>query len=142
MGVRMIRFLLLALLVFSTAPARAEGALAIGVTEDLAKGFSAGWGANYPTTKDAEAAALKRCLEEPTAPPDIRKLCRIVETFRNRCVSIALDPKDGETGTGWAVGATREEADRDALAQCRRTANPNRLDACQVSTRGCDGSAK
>jgi hypothetical protein len=141
MGVWMIRFVLLTVLLFSAAPARGEGALAIGITEDLARGFSAGWGANYATSKEAEEMALKRCLEEPNAPDDIKKRCRIVETFRNRCVSIAIDPMDGETGTGWAIAVTSADADREALAECRKTAGRNRQNACQVTTRGCDGSA-
>jgi hypothetical protein len=142
MGDRMIRFVFAAALLFSITPAHAEGALAIGITNDYSQGFAAGWGTNYANAKAAEDAALKRCQDEPSAPENIRKLCKIVEGFRNRCVSIAIDPKDGETGTGWAVGATRDEAEREALARCRQTANRDRLDACRVSTGGCDGSAK
>jgi hypothetical protein len=142
MGVRMIRLVLVASLLLSITPAHAEGALAIGITNDYSQGFAAGWGTNYPNTKAAEDAALQRCREEPSAPESIRKICKIIETFSNRCVSIAIDPKDGETGTGWSVGATRADADREALAKCRQTANRNRVDACRVLTGGCDGNAK
>jgi hypothetical protein len=136
-------FLICAALLASTIFARAEGALAIGIIpSDYAKGVSAGWAANYATQKEAEDMAMKRCLEEPNAPDEIRKLCKLVDSFRNRCVSVAIDPQDGETGTGWAIAPSSEEADREALTQCRKTAGAKRQQACQVSTRGCDGSAK
>jgi hypothetical protein len=138
----MIRFLFLAAFLLAASPAQAEGALAIGATNDFSQGFAAGWGTNYGTRKEAEDAALKRCFDEPTAPPEIRKLCKIIETFNNRCVSIAIDPMDGETGTGWAVAASRDEAEREALSRCRQTASSSRRDFCKVATGGCDGSAK
>lgn len=136
-------FLLVAVLLLSAVPARAEGALAIGIIPgDYAKGVSAGWATGYGSQKEAEDTALKRCLEEPNAPAEIRKLCRLVDSFRNRCVSVAIDPQDGETGTGWAIASTSEEADQEALSLCRKSAGANRQQACQVSTRGCDGTAK
>lgn len=130
------------LFVFSAHGVRAEGALAIGMTADLRKGFSVGWSADFQDVAEARADVLKRCRAQEAAPQEIRDLCRVFETFRDQCVSIALDPKDGETGTGWSVADTREIAEREALAACRNTASRNRQKECRILTGGCDGKAK
>ncbi|MCW5679713.1 MAG: DUF4189 domain-containing protein [Xanthobacteraceae bacterium] len=123
--------------------ARAEGALALGlIKEDLSRGFAAGWGTNYPTAERASSEALTRCQNEQTAPPNIRALCRIIGTFRDQCVSIAIDPEAGETGTGWAIAPTRSDADAQALADCRKTAGQGREQYCRIATGGCDGNAR
>lgn len=34
-----------------------------------------------------------------------KKECKVVAEFRDKCVAIADDPKDGTTGFGWAIAA-------------------------------------
>jgi hypothetical protein len=55
---------------------------------------------------------------------------------------MALDPKDGTPGAGWALGDTQTQADDEALARCRSTAGANRSDFCKIDNQNCDGTAK
>jgi len=66
----------------------------------------------------------------------------VVQTFRNQCFAVAMDPKDATPGAGWAVADDKESAARAALAKCVATAGDDRRDACEVTHSGCDGKAK
>lgn len=123
--------------------ARAEGALAIGIlNDDATKGFAAGWSRNLPTIAQAQELALQNCREEKTAPQNVKDACRVVRTFSNQCVIVALDPQAGTPGAGWAVAETRELAIRDAKRECDRTAGPARQGKCTAIFGYCDGTAK
>jgi hypothetical protein len=65
----------------------------------------------------------------------------VVTSFSNKCAAVALDPKDGTPGAGWATGDTQTDADEEALARCRSAAGTNRRDFCKVIDRLCDGTA-
>jgi hypothetical protein len=146
---------LLALASVSTSGNRAhsEGAIAEGIAPGgVAKGYGISVRVNHPDTAAARADALAGCKKGPertvsgARPNDgqarARARCEIVSTFSNKCVALALDPKDGTPGAGWAVGDTQQKADEEALARCRTTAGTDRRDFCKVTSRFCDGSAK
>jgi hypothetical protein len=133
--------------------AYSAGAIAEGIApEGVAKGYANVMRAERPDTATARADALAGCKKGPErtaagAPLDggnakARARCEVVATFSNKCGAIALDPKDGTPGAGWAVGDTQQQADEEALARCRTTAGTNRRDFCKVIDRLCDGSAK
>ena len=136
-------FILCALL--WSKPSLRAGALAVGVPPDVARqGFAAGHALNAPTPDKARRGATESCHGSTGASEEAKKLCNVVATFSDQCYAIALDPKDGTPGVGWAIAKTQEAADAQAIAQCRNTAGPSRRDFCTIfsNNRGCDGNAR
>jgi Domain of unknown function (DUF4189) len=125
----------------------AEGALAIALPpQGASKGFSYGLSVNAPDAETAVSRAIEACRATSDAKnnPTLRGLCKLIQKFKNQCGTDAMDPKAGTPGVGWAVAATRQKAEAEALAKCRATAGAGRRDACEVpkdATR-CDGSAQ
>ncbi len=74
------------------------------------------------------------------------QLCKVIATFRDECFAIAIDPKDGTPGVGWAIAENLQMADKQAIDQCRTTAGPTRANFCVIfrpdHDHGCDGRAK
>jgi hypothetical protein len=126
------------------APAAADGALAVGQPDDVAQeGFAYGFALDEPTTETAGARALSDCkTATPGVDPRAQALCAVVQTFKDQCFAVAMDPQDATPGVGWAVEGDKEAAARAALAKCVATAGEDRRDACQVTHSGCDGGAK
>ncbi len=92
-------------------PAVAEGALAIGLPNDVAKdGIALGWNTNSPTAAEARQKALAGCRDVKNSTDAARSLCTIVGTFHNQCVAGAEDPDAGTPGVGWAVAADKKSA--------------------------------
>jgi hypothetical protein len=130
---------LLALVPFGSEQAAAEGALAIGLPSDVAKqGFASGYSYNAENVDAARKTALEYCHKAPTNE-GARALCSIVETFRRKCVAVAMDPKAGTPGVGWSVAENKITAESEAMAKCAATAGDGRRDACKVSNSNCDG---
>jgi len=124
-------------------PAVAEGALAIGLPNDVTKdGIALGWNTNSPTAAEARQRALAGCRDVKNSTDAARSLCTIVDTFHNQCVAGAEDPDPGTPGVGWAVATDKKTAEQQALAMCQAKSPPARRAACKVMTSGCDGSAK
>jgi hypothetical protein len=98
-----------------------------------------GWALNYPTKEAAQAEALKRCRNFQDAPQSTKDLCRIVESFRQRCLAVALDPENGTTGLGWAVAKRQQEAEDLAMDRCMDTSTKQRREFCRVTLTRCDG---
>lgn len=120
--------------------AGAEAALAVGLPADVAqKGLAVGWAINHATRKAAEAEALRRCREVKEAPQAARDLCRIVESFDDRCLAVALDPEAGTTGVGWAVAASHKAAEAAAMEDCAEGAGQKRRSSCRITFARCDG---
>jgi hypothetical protein len=135
--------ILLASAIVWPKPSFAEGALAIGLPNDVAKeGIALGWNTNSPTTAEASQRALAGCHDVKNSTEAARSLCTIVSTFHDQCVAGAEDPEPGTPGVGWAVAADKKTAEQQALAMCQTKSPPNRRAACQVMTSVCDGSAK
>jgi lipoprotein NlpI len=119
----------------------AEGALAIGVPSDVAKeGYASGYSYNAKTKEDARATAMDYCRKAPTGQK-AKSLCKVIETFSNRCVAVSMDPKAGTPGAGWGIGDDLRAAERLALSRCEATAGAARRSACVVSNSHCDGQA-
>lgn len=120
--------------------ALSEGAVAVGQPRDIAAdGWSIGMSGNYKTEAEARKRALDECRTSKDAPPSTRNLCKIVRMFKNACAAAALDPKAGTPGAGWALAATRQEAQQGALEACRKTAGKERENFCEISAVQCDG---
>ncbi len=121
----------------------AAGALAVAVPPNVAKsGFSYGYTANKANAAEAEAKALESCRTTPDAKNDsyLRSLCKVIQDYSNQCVAVAMDPRDGTPGVGWAVANDKRTAEAQALAACEKTAGPGRAAACVVDHSACDGT--
>jgi hypothetical protein len=128
-------------LVAESTSALAAGALAVGQTGNIRKdGLAIGFAVNRATKDRAEADALKQCLDFKAAPDRTRALCKIVQVYEKQCVAVALDPKNGTPGAGWAVMATKAEADNSAMGRCRDTAGKSRATFCAITVSRCDGA--
>lgn len=120
--------------------ARAEAALAVGLPADVGRqGLAVGWAVNHATRKAAQAEALRRCREAKEPPQATRDLCRIVESFDDQCVAVALDPEGGTSGIGWGVAGTQKAAEDAALDDCAESAGPKRRQSCRIALVRCDG---
>ena len=131
---------LLAVLALATPlSALARGALAVGEPKSIAKGgFTWGASVNRDTSEGAQLHALETCLTiKGNAPLATRGLCRVVEIFDHKCYAMGWDPKDGTPGVGWAVAATKADAEHAALERCHSTAG-SRKEFCVISHSDCD----
>lgn len=133
--------LLTGLLSLLPLSANATGALAIGEPQNLADGFASGWSIGQENEDVANAKAYEQCRDKADAPDQIRALCKVIRTFTDQCVAIALDTEPGATGTGYAVAPSKAETERRALEDCRATAG-NRAQYCRIINGGCDGTAR
>ena len=120
------------------ALARADGALAIGLPADVAgDGVAFGWAVRLPRS-EAERVALEQCRGVPGVSEETRALCRVVRSFADSCVAVALDPEDGTPGFGWAVAPSKSDAETQAMGDCRRSAGETRQSFCAISVSDCD----
>jgi hypothetical protein len=140
-------------IVLAGNPAHSTGAIAEGVAPGgVAQGYALSIRADRPDAETARNDALAGCRKGPErvasgALPDAgqakaRGKCEVVSTFSNQCASLALDPKDGTPGAGWATADTQQKADDEALARCQNTAGDDRREFCKVMNQLCDGTAK
>lgn len=125
-------------------PAAGDGALAIGEPKDVAKeGYAYGFATNRANAEDASTAAMHDCkAESPGVDKRAQALCNVVQTFRNKCFAVAMDPKDATPGAGWAVADDKETAGRNALVKCHETAGADRQEFCKVTHTDCDGQGR
>ena len=142
-----------AVILLTSHQAGAAGALAEGIAPGgVAKGYEIAYRVNQASAEQARSDALAQCKkgQERLAsgrPPDAanaraRARCAIVINFENKCLAVALDPKDATPGAGWATASTQKDADDEALARCRSVAGADRRDFCKVTNQACDGTAK
>lgn len=133
---------------FPATPSLADSALAVGLPADVGNdGFASGFQLNAPDMDTARKGAISGCQKSVGASDAAKKLCKVVATFKNQCFSVAIDPKDGTPGVGWSIAENQDQADAQAIAQCRTTAGAGREQFCIVmegrgTNRGCDGNAK
>jgi hypothetical protein len=140
----------LLVIAFCPNPAAADGAVAVGLPADVAKsGVSIGTIVNAPSNENAKVEALKQCKTPPkltvsgtAVTTKTWQLCKLVADFHNRCFAYSFDPQDGTPGFGWAVEDDLKGAERQALANCEKTAGPGRRAACVVVKSSCDGTAQ
>jgi len=144
-----------AVALFASSQARSAGAIAEGIAPGgVAKGYEIAYRVNRPSTGEARTDALAGCKkgQERLASGAVaatdsgnrkaRARCAIVISFENKCLAVALDPKDSTPGAGWAIASVQQDADDEALARCRSVAGADRRDFCKVTNRACDGTAK
>lgn len=142
LSVAMCTTAVLCIATFAAGPGLAKGTVAIGLPNDVAQGgFAMGISYNYTTQGEADAEALKQCLNFMDAPDSTRALCKVDQHFENQCFSMAMDPDPGTYGIGYKVAASQSAADSAAMGDCRNTSTTERKDYCKVSYRTCDGSA-
>jgi hypothetical protein len=124
--------------------AEAEGAIAVGEPKDVAKeGYAYGFSTGKADMKTATAEALEACRKPDSSSSEPgRKLCKVIGTFTNECVAVALDPGMGTPGVGWAIGGNLKIAESMAIQRCKSTAGPGRGDYCKIDNSRCDGEAK
>jgi Domain of unknown function (DUF4189) len=126
-------------------PGITAGAIAIGIPPGgIAKGFAGGHSLNAADMASARDGAVNGCHKSTGASAAAQSACAVVATFKDQCYAIALDPKDGTPGAGWAVAETQALADEEALQQCRNTSDKDRKSFCEVpsTNHGCDGAGK
>jgi hypothetical protein len=122
-----------------SSPAMADGALAVGTTSDVVKdGIAFGYVVDSTSSGDARTSAMQYCSTFKRAPKAAAQ-CQLVATFKNECFAIAMDPKDGTPGAGWAIAGTKVLAESRALANCRVTAGTARREYCEIDVAKCDG---
>ena len=127
---------------FWAGEAGSAGALAVGVAAGGAQnGFAFGI-ADHGDAAKARASALARCKATQESNDAARSRCMVIGTFERECTAIAIDPKNGTPGVGWAIAATQAAANRRALAACKATAGSGRAAACEVSAAHCDQDVK
>ena len=123
-----------ATLVLCEHRAAADGALAIGLPPDIEDGFVWAYVINRKTRDEAYNTALGNCRSNKDASAEAIARCRVVATFRNKCVAIARDTDS--TGVGWSVDEDIRVAEGDALTKCVATNSGE--DDCEIKGRGCD----
>jgi hypothetical protein len=122
----------------------AEGALAVGMPGgDPSKGFKWSARGNMP---DAASAAMESC--RAARNPATGAACKVVGTFRDQCVAVAVsgDPDPAPvSAAGWAIAPGSATAIRRALAQCDAMRKKGGK-ACVIDNKDrtaiCDGKAK
>src|SRR5882672_7684414 len=122
-GLMMIRtgvlLVLAATVIGASVPASAEGALAVGSTSNVSKdGIAFGTAVNYKSNGEARSAALDKCRGYKPAPKAAAE-CQLVGSFKRECWAIAMDPKPGTPGAGWAIASTKATAEQRALDACK-----------------------
>ena len=139
-GIALTLSLVAAIVWFAPAPAHADGAVALGIPADVtADGFSYGYRVNAPNRDQARDTAFDQCSGNKVAPESARKQCVVVADFRNECLAIAMDPKDGTPGYGVAIAPDRATAEARAMGFCRATAGKDRREFCKIDAVACDG---
>jgi Domain of unknown function (DUF4189) len=143
-GKSILAIALLAVSVGCATPSRAAGALAVGMPEgDPSKGFR--WSA-YVNNSDASSLVMKDC--RASRNPATGAACKLVGTFRDQCVAIAVsgDPDPAPvSAAGWAIAPDSATATSRALAQCEAMRKKGGK-ACVLDNNNqkplCDGKAK
>jgi hypothetical protein len=124
--------------IFWPDPSKAEGALAVAISKEGAKGgFAFGLSAGYRTSDEAHAKALRSC-RQATEDEELGASCKVIESFSGQCGAVAMDPHDETSGFGWSIAASMQAARSMALSRCRQTAGPELAGACIVEDSRCD----
>ena len=120
--------------------AKADIALAVGITSNPREGIAQGSSRNATTDAEARADAMRACRRYKEAPK-AALACRMISSAKTGCVAFAFDPKSDSSGMGWALSENKEAAERRALANCRTAAPKGREQFCAIETAAtkCEG---
>lgn len=126
-----IVFCSLLLIVVAASPASGDGSLAVGIPDDgIHKGFAYAFKLNLGAD-EARKEALAACREAATKNKVPPGKCRIVESFKKGCLSVALDKKG--QWAGWAVAKDEKTAQSRAVGRCKMGGA-----ACAVAETECE----
>jgi len=129
--------LLIALAALSPRAAGAEGAIALGITGDIAAdGYSIGINVNSATAQVARDSALNWCKTHGSKVTTAK--CQILANFHHQCAAEAQDPKPGTPGAGWAIAPDKDTAAKMAMTTCFATAGKDRVGECKIVSSVCD----
>jgi hypothetical protein len=121
----------------ATAPrATAEGALVVGLTDNLRDGSAFGYAVNRRSRDRAANRAMQECRNVRVASQRVKANCRVVGTFRRECIAISLTPQ--APGFGFAFALDKITAEDRAIAACQLTAGNGRQHLCKVDASICD----
>jgi hypothetical protein len=127
----------LAFVISGLTAAHAEGAIALGVPSNIAQnGVAIGVAASMATKSAAAAEALKQCRSSD-ASSAVRSLCKVVQAFSGKCVAVAVDPRPGTPGFGWAVTFTESGARGEAVYKCQLASGAGG-NSCRATGSECD----
>jgi hypothetical protein len=134
-----IALLAAALTALSWTAASADGAIAVGQTgtaprHEVAVGLST----DFANPNAAAADALARCKSSAGVKASTLRRCKVVQTFKNKCAAVAMDPLAGSNGFGYGIASSKTRARNTAIAQCAQTAGRNRASACRILGTECD----
>lgn len=128
----------LLLFIAVSGSARAEGALAVGMTFNLTDdGIAVGAVVNSPNREKAEQVALEQCRGFKGAPKATPN-CVVIANFRRGCYAVAFDPSTKEPGYGYAIAPTKAAAEARAIALCKMRSRDERKSACALDLTNCD----
>jgi len=109
---------------------RADGALAIA--QGPRGTWAYGTANNQPSIEDAVMVAMDYCRNNDLGI----KGCKIVTTFANTCIAVAIE-NDGEGNAyGWATNESLKTARRIAMTRCLE-----RTSECSIRKSYCDDGA-
>lgn len=117
-------------------PVIAEGALVVGLTDNLRDGSAFGYAVNRRTRAGATSQAILECRSVRVASPKVKSNCRVVGMFRRECIAISLTPQ--APGFGYAFALDKITAEDRAIAACQLTAGNGRQHLCKVDASICD----
>jgi hypothetical protein len=92
----------------------------------------------FATANAAAADALARCKRSAGVKGSTLRQCKVVQTFKNKCAAIAMDPLAGSNGFGYGISSSQARARSIAMAQCGQTAGRGRAGACTILGTECD----
>jgi hypothetical protein len=131
------------MLLSSTVSSLAAGALAVGSTGDVARdGLAYAIIGNRASEDEARTKVLDDCRNAQVHAPRANARCEIIASFHDKCAAVALDPKNGTPGAGWAVANTLPDAKAQAIVACKATAGRDRRGFCKIDAHSCDGKAE
>lgn len=121
------------LVLFVSSPARGEGALALAIAEGGPKnGVAYTLNVRNDSREDAMKRAMDGCRKQAqdyNVPPS---RCRLVASFRGKCVSVAFDTQ--ERTMGWDLGDSQQDAIANAVRLCASSGAKN----CKPNNTDCD----
>ena len=118
-------------LVATAISAYAHGAVATGgITDGSPYGSAYGISYGWATKAKADAKALEECEKHRGK---LGSPCEIVADYARAWASVAIDPKGGTPGFGWAVESDKKTVEARALFRCRATSPEDRKPFCAVS---------
>lgn len=126
-----VAFVLLVLCASSRV--QAEGALAMAIAEGGPKnGVAYTLNVRNDSREDAMNRAMEGCRKQAqtyNVPPS---RCRVVASFRGKCVSVAFDTQ--ERTMGWDLGNSQQDAIANAVRLCASSGAKN----CKPNNTDCD----